>query len=280
MSTQVPQHVIHLNRYYHFTELMRDPSVGAKLTRYRSEHDGSIQSLLRLSPVQTTSDKLVFFFHGMDGDCGDGIVARDLVARSSATLIAPGGRGPCWLSDSFLADAEQVIRTNSSTAQDFYLIGVSMGGAQVLSLAGLLPADMRARIAGVIALIPGSDLNAILNATSHERVRNTVHSSVSGDPSVLARRSAINLTDNYRPGLPFVIFYREQDTLLLSDALEQFIVKLRQNGHPVCTFSEEGEHNFTFKNFDYRTAFEQLGTDSSHHGAPLIVAVEQSAGQS
>src|SRR5947207_1536879 len=126
MSTQSPPAVVHLNRYYHFTELMRDHEIAGRLLRYQSQHDQLDQSLFILQPAQRTAEQLFFFFHGMDGDCGDVVVVRDLVKRMHATVIAPGGRGPAWLSTAFIADAAQVIREHAGA--DFYLIGVSMGG--------------------------------------------------------------------------------------------------------------------------------------------------------
>src|SRR5437764_11333778 len=139
MSTQPTQNVIHLNRYYHFTELMRDPAIEGRLLRYQSDFDGTMQSLLILRPVAHESDKLFFFFHGMDGDSGDGVVVRDLVSRLNATVVAMGGRGPAWISTAFLLDAEQVIKSYARDFPDYYLIGVSMGGTQAIALAGLFP---------------------------------------------------------------------------------------------------------------------------------------------
>ena len=271
MSTQAPQGVIHLNRYYHFTELMRDAAVEGQLRRYQSAHDGTEQTVLVLQPAGQKSDKLFFFFHGMDGDSGDAVVVRDIVKRLNATVIAMGGRGPAWLSTAFLADAEQIIRSHSKGFQNFYLIGVSMGGTQVLALAGLLPEDLRLAISGVIALIPGANLEAMANRSSHERVRNTVRASADGDLSTLRKRSPIQVVDQYKVGLPFVIFHTQADTLLLSDELETFIASLRSENHPVTTFSAPGEHNFTYKNFDYREAFGRLGSNSNEDTVPLLV---------
>jgi pimeloyl-ACP methyl ester carboxylesterase len=272
MSTQAPQPVIHLNRYYHFTELMRDPSIEGQLRRYRSLHDETDQSVLILQPAGQKSDKLFFFFHGMDGDSGDGVVVRDIVKRMNATVVAMGGRGPAWLSTAFLADAEQVIRGHVKDSQGFYLIGVSMGGTQALALAGLLPEDLRESILGVIALIPGANLEAMVTRSAHERVTNTVRASVNGDLSALKERSPTQVLQQYRAGLPFVIFHNQADTLLLTDELERFIESLRREHHPVTTFSAPGEHNFTYKNFDYREAIGRLGSDGSENTVPLLVA--------
>lgn len=270
MSTQAPQGVIHLNRYYHFTELMRDPGVEAQLRRYQSAHDGTEQTVLILQPAGQKSDKIFFFFHGMDGDSGDGVVVRDIVKRLNAKVIAMGGRGPAWLSTPFLADAEQVIRSHSDEFQDFYLVGVSMGGTQVLALAGLLPEDLRESIRGVIALIPGANLEAMVTRSAHERVRNTVQASAAGDLTTLKKRSPIAVMKQYKAGLPFVIFHNQADTLLLSDELETFIASLRREHHPVTTFSAPGEHNFTYKNFDYREAIGRLGSNATEDTVPLL----------
>ena len=267
MPALPPQNVVHLNRYHHFTELMRDPAIECDLRRYTSDYDQSLQTVLVLKPTQTTPDKLFFFFHGMDGDAGDAVIVRNVVTQLNATVVAIGGRGPAWLSDAFLADAEEVIRTHIRQDQQFYLIGVSMGGSQALSLAGLLPDDLKERVRGVIALIPGANLAALVEKSAHERVRNTV--AASSESAVLKERSPNEVRREYKRGLPFVIAYNEHDTLLLSEEIEALIAKLRGHGHPVTTYLIAGDHCFTYTNFDYRAAFAKLGTDSTETDVPL-----------
>jgi len=152
----------------------------------------------------------------------------------------------------------------------YYLIGVSMGGTQALALAGLLPADLRRAILGVIALIPGVDLPAIVAESSNDRVRTTLQTSVNSDMVLLRQRSPAEVADRYKPGLPFVFFYRQQDKLLLTDKLESFVAALRSRDHPVTTFSAPGEHEFTFENFDYLEVMEKLGMDSTECRIPLL----------
>jgi pimeloyl-ACP methyl ester carboxylesterase len=270
MTNFPPERVVHLNRYYHFTELMRDSAIKGELRRYRSAHDGTMQSLLVLQPTGQKPEKLFFFFHGMDGDSGDGVVVRDIVKRLNATVVTMGGRGPAWLSTAFVADAEQVIKDHADGFQDYYLIGVSMGGTQALALAGLLPDELRQSVAGVIALIPGANLPALVESSSNERVRKTVSESVNEDISQLQQRSPVQVLTKYKRGLPFVIFHNQADTLLLSSELETFIRKLRDKGHPVMTFSVPGDHDFTYANFDFRAAIGKLGTNSTETGAPLL----------
>jgi pimeloyl-ACP methyl ester carboxylesterase len=248
---------------------MRDPSIEGQLLRYQSDHDGTMQTSLVLQPVGRKLEKLFFFFHGMDGDSGDGVIVRDVVTKLNATVVCMGGRGPAWVSDAFFADAEQLIRTYSKDFQNYYLIGVSMGGTQTLSLAGLLPQDLRRAILGVIAIIPGVHLPAILARSSNERVRNTLRDSVNGDSSLLEQRSPTAVMAGYKSDLPFVFFHNKEDTLLLSDELQNFIAALRSNGHKVATFSAPGDHDFTYENFDYAEAIGRLGTDTTENGPPL-----------
>jgi len=265
-----PEKVVHLNRYYHFTELMKDPGIEGRLQRYKSAHDGTMQTILVLQPAAKKPESLFFFFHGMDGDSGDGVVVHDIVKHLNATVVTMGGRGPAWVSTAFIADAEQVIKNFASGFQGFYLIGVSMGGTQALALAGLVPKDLRESVLGVIALIPGANLAALVTGSSHERVRNTILASVDGDLSALRQRSPNQVLKHYRAGLPFVIFHNQADTLLLTDELETFVASLRRENHPVTTFSAPGEHNFTYKNFDYREAIGRLGSNSTEHTVPLL----------
>ena len=261
---------IHLNRYYHFTELMRDPAIECELTRYKSNYDQSVQSMFIMRPVARKSERLFFFFHGMDGDCGDAVVVRELVKRLDATVISVGGRGPAWVSDAFIADAEQVIRTRQKDFTGYYLMGISMGGTQALSLAGLMPDDLRGSMQGVIALIPGSNLQAIAATSSSEDVKRTLQASVNGNTILLAQRSPLQLLDHYKPDLPFAIFYDQQDTLLLTNELEKFIAALRSNHHPVTTFATSGNHSFSFSDFDYEEVMHSLGSNTIENKVPLL----------
>jgi dienelactone hydrolase len=261
---------IHLNRYYHFTELMRDPAIECELTRYKSNYDQSVQSTFIMRPVARKSERLFFFFHGMDGDCGDAVVVRDLVKRLNATVVSVGGRGPSWVSDAFIADAQQVIRARQKDFPAYYLIGISMGGTQALALAGLLPDDLRGTMQGVIALIPGSNLQAIAAGSSNEDVKRTLQASVGGNTALLAQRSPLQLVDHYKPDLPFAIFYDQQDTLLLTNELEKFIAALRSNHHPVTTFATSGNHSFYFSDFDYEEVMHSLGSNTIENKVPLL----------
>ena len=261
---------IHLNRYYHFTELMRDPAIECELTRYKSNYDQSEQSMFVMRPVARKSERVFFFFHGMDGDCGDGVVARELVKKLNATVISIGGRGPAWVSDAFIADAEQVIRARQKDFGGYYLMGISMGGTQALTLAGLMPEDLRASLQGVIALIPGSNLQAIAANSSSTDVKRTLQASVGGNTVLLQQRSPLQLVDHYKPDLPFAIFYDQQDTLLLTNELEKFIAALRSNRHPVTTFATSGNHSFSFSDFDYEEIMQSLGSNTIENKVPLL----------
>ena len=252
---------IHLNRYYHFTQLMRDPFVEVRLSRYRSMFDLTSQSVLILEPYGKKAERLFFFFHGMSGDCGDGVIMRDLVKGTNAKVISMGGRGPSWVSDAFISDANQVIKKNLGNYGNYYLVGVSMGGTQVLSLAGLLPEKLRNSILGIIALIPGSDLLAIAKGSSSQGVKKTLIASVGEDVSKLKQRSPHSLICKYKVNLPFIIFYNENDSTLLSKNLETFINELRID-HPVSVFSAPGKHDFTYGNIDYKKLFDELGKNS------------------
>lgn len=269
--TPPPQtEAIHLNRYYHFTELMRDPAIECELVRYKSGYDQSEQATFIMRPVDRKSERLFFFFHGMDGDCGDAVVVRELVKRLNATVISVGGRGPSWVSDAFIADAEQVIRSRQKDFAGYYLMGISMGGTQALTLAGVLPADLRASVLGVIALIPGANLPAIAETSSSADVRRTLQASVGGNVQLLERRSPLQLLNQYKSDLPFAIFYDQQDTLLLTPELEKFVAALRGNHHPVTTFATSGDHSFSFSDFDYQEIVEKLGSNAVENKVPLL----------
>ena len=265
-----PPEPVHLNRYYHFTELMHDPAIEGQLLRYQSGYDHTSQTIFVMQPVAHKPERLFFFFHGMDGDSGDAVVVRDLVKRYNASVISLGGRGPAWVSDAVLADAEQVIRTRMAEFKGFYLIGISMGGTQALALAGLLPPDLRQAMLGVVALIPGADLPAIAARSSSVEVRRTLQASVNGNTSLLEQRSPIRLLSQYKASLPFVIFYEQQDTVLLTPELEKFIAGLRGNQHPVTTFAAPGEHSFFFGNFDYEGVVSKLGSNLTENQTPLL----------
>lgn len=253
--------IVHLNRYVHFTELMRDASIEGRLLRFKSNHDHSEQSLFILKPARKPAKQLFFFFHGMDGDRGDVVVVRELVKALNARVVCMGGAGPSWVSDAFIANSQQIISTYSKNSEDFYLVGISMGGTQALTLAGILPEELRQRIPGVIALIPGTDLPAIMTKSSNQRVRETLKASVNGDMKKLKMRSPVNLIHKYKKGLPFVIFYNTSDSILLHDRIKYFISKLNKTHH-VSIFTAPGDHDFTYIDVDYEKLFHELGKKS------------------
>jgi pimeloyl-ACP methyl ester carboxylesterase len=270
MHNQPLPSVVHLNRYYHFTELMRDPTIEGQLLRYQSDYDGAAQTILILQPADSETHELFFFFHGMDGDRGDGVVLRELVKRLKAKVVCLGGRGPAWVSDAFLSDAEQVIRTYARDVKMFHLAGVSMGATQALALAGLLPNELRQMIAGVLALIPGVNLPAIVARSAHDRVKNTLHDSAKGNLDQLQQRSPVSVMAGYPEHLPFVIFHNRDDTLLLAGELRDFVEQLRRRGHKVASFSDGGDHNFTYSNFDFARAMQSLGHNETENEPPLL----------
>ena len=266
VQAKVIEKVVHLNRYHHFTELMRDPAIEGELARFKSHADGSMQTLFTLRPAGRAAENLFFFFHGMDGDAGDGVVVRDVVKEFNARVVCLGGRGPSWVSDAFLADAEQMIRTVSAGAT-FHLLGISMGATQVLALAALLPQDLLRRLQGAVAVMPGAELGAIAKSSAHARVRETLKACVDGDMAKLLARSPHRLMDRYPQTVPFSIYYNEQDTLLLNDFLEDFIGKLRARGIRVHSFRAPGGHTLTGQTFEYCKMILALGSDGGEQGS-------------
>ena len=87
---------------------------------------------------------------------------------------------------------------------------------------------------------------------------------------MLERRSPVQLLDQYKPDLPFAIFYDQQDTLLLTPELEKFVAALRSKHHPVTTFATSGDHSFSFSDFDYQEVVEKLGSNSVENKVPLL----------
>jgi dienelactone hydrolase len=258
----IPAAPVHLNRYYHFTRLMRDPAVECSVSRYVSDFDQSRQSLLVMRPAGPATGDLFFFFHGMDGDCGDGVVMRELVKSLGGTVIAPGGRGAAWVGDSFLVDAAQVYHENASTQQRRFLVGISMGATQALVLAASLQ-----NLAGVIAFIPGADLEDVAANTANARVRISLLASVNGDRSLLRQRSPVNLLDKYPAGLPFVIAYNEADTILPVAATKSFVKTLGQR-FPVVEHVMPGDHSFITDHLDERIDYRALIASLGKHGGP------------
>ena len=264
-----PSTTLHLKQYHLLTNLMRSPEIAVELAGYRSDFDGTVQSVVVLRPTQKEPDKVFFFFHGMSGDAVDAAVVQVLVKELNGMVVAPGGRGPSWVSDALLADAEQVIRKYHSSFSGYYLIGISMGGTQALALAGLLPEDLRKSLLGVLAGIPGSDLAAIAEASSNADVRASLRASVEGKQDRLKTRSPDQLISRYPSGLPFAIFFRTDDTILDASAMRRFIERLRSSGHPTSVFRTPGEHSFPYQDFGYEDFFNSLGQNSDHFKVPV-----------
>lgn len=252
-----PQH-IHLDRYYHFTQLMRDPSVDCDLRHFRSGYDGKVENIFIMRPAAGAPQRLFFFFHGMDGDCGDAVVVRDLVTKLGAQVVSLGGRGPSWVSDAFLADATQVIAEFTQKKEGYYLIGISMGGTQTLVLPGVLPPEVAQLLRGVIALIPGADLPDIARNSSNAMVRQSLKTSVDNDMAKLEQRSPHHLLNKIGRSVPLVIFYDQDDKILPVKGLEDYIARLKET-HPLSVFQVPGDHHFTYSSLDYQRLFAALG---------------------
>ncbi len=101
-------------------------------------------------------------------------------------------------------------------------------------------------------------------------MRRTLQASVGGNAQLLEQRSPLQLLNQYKPDLPFAIFYDQQDTLLLTPELEKFVAALRSNRHPVTTFATSGDHGFSFSDFDYQEIVEKLGSNTVENKVPLL----------
>lgn len=240
---------MHLNRYVYFTRWLRDARIRSTLQRTPSAHDGAMQTLLTLEPADGPARAEAVFLHGMDGDAGDGVVAQQLVWKHGWRLSCPAGRGACWLSDAFLADAGAVVRGKPAGV---YLAGVSMGAVQALSLAALFPSTVR----GVIAILPGVDLPDILKHGSHVRVRETLAASMRDG---LEERSPIRLVDRHPVGVPVALVPADGDTVFPRRRLDDYVEALRRRGVPVLVRSLPGGHCFELDDYDYSPLVEFLG---------------------
>jgi poly(3-hydroxybutyrate) depolymerase len=256
-----PAAPVHLNRYHHFTRLMRDPAVECVVSRYTSDFDQTRQSVLVMRPARPATGDLFIFFHGMDGDCGDSVVMKELVTSLGGTVVAPGGRGAAWVSDAFLADAAQIIRQRVTANQRLFLVGISMGATQALVLAAEMP-----KLSGVIAFIPGADLEDVAANTANARVRISLTASVNNDLRILRERSPANLIDKYSAGLPFVIAYNEADTILPMAATATFVKSLAQRGLPVVSHVMPGDHSFVTDHLDERIDYRAVIASLGKHG--------------
>lgn len=246
-TTEPPKPAVHLNRDAHWTRMLQDPRVSARLERFPSDFDGRPQTWLQIEPAEGKPERLFIFFHGMDGDAGDAAVVYALAARHRAVIVAPAGRGPAWLSDAFLKDAEQVVREagRRTGLTEIYLAGISMGGTQALSLCGLLPDDLRDRLSGVLAIIPTADMQRAQRDSSVPRVRQTL-----ADCPHLGPRSALQLVDRFPSDLPVCVLYRDRDTVLPHESVLRFAQEWRQRGGPVLALPLPGEHAFGFDELD------------------------------
>jgi dienelactone hydrolase len=240
---------------------MREPAVECIVTRYTSKFDQSRQSIMELRPTNGLRGDLFIFFHGMDGDCGDAVVLRELVSGLGGTVIAPGGRGPAWVSDAFLVDAGQIIRKYTRDRTKVYLVGISMGATQALVLAAGLGGSLGAKLAGVIAFIPGADLIDIAANSSNARVRDTLVSAVTCDHGRLSERSPSTMVAQYPAGLPFAIAYNEADTMLPVAPTAAFVESLKARGLAVNSYVIPGEHSFVTDQLDERIDYRRILAD-------------------
>jgi len=249
----------HLNRCRFFGLVMSDKRIKGKLETYTSKYDGSIQKTLVLEPADVKPERLFFFYHGMSGDCGDAVVAMDLVKGLNGKVVALCGRGKAWLSKAFISDAIQVINRYSNGFNKFYITGISMGGTQALAMAGLLPDDRISHLGGVLAFIPGVNLPNIALHSSNQTVRESLRNSVKGNLDLLYKFSPYRLMKNYPKGLGFVILLNNKDTILPVQDLRDFISKLTRT-NPVVIYEASGDHQFCYGNppLDWVSMFKSL----------------------
>lgn len=254
MAVKTPKPV-HLNRYFHFTRAMREADTLISVENWRSRFDGSVNRLFRMKPANARVSEIVIFFHGMDGDCGDAVVLRDLVVAGGVEVICVGGRGPAWVSDAVIADAAQLAHEALKRGLPVSLMGVSMGATQALAVAALLPKKLSRRIQGVLALIPGADLVELARSSSHPRVRGTVRKSA--PRTALIRKSPLRLAERYPAGMRFAFFRRAGDRVLPEKGTRELIKELIRRGHPVVHWSEPGDHEFIHADFDFGTFLKE-----------------------
>jgi dienelactone hydrolase len=126
------------------------------------------------------------------------------------------------------------------------------------------------KLSGVIAFIPGADLTDIAGHSSYPRVRETLTASVAGDLHKLRERSPSALVERYPGGVPFVIAYNAEDTILPVAATATFAKQLVARGLPVACYSIPGDHSFVTQHLDeridYRRVLADLGKTSDLAG--------------
>lgn len=261
MAKPVPTRMspVHLNRYHHWTQLLREPGLKFR-TEILTATDGAKLPLLTIEPASAAPTRTLLFYHGMDGDCGDAAILWKYALYAGLRVLCYGGRGPSWVADTLLADTMLVLDRSCGVAENVELGGVSMGATQALYLAAALPPEWQERMTTAIALIPCTDLPDAAARSSVQEVRTSLLRSVGGNPEMLRRRSPHALLEKLPAGAKYFILANIADNILPADPTLRFAEALRRRA-AVALGRANGEHDFTYADFDFARLDRMLGTN-------------------
>ena len=237
-------------------------SLSARIERriFVSHVDGQTDVFGLLRPdlnISQTNFKLVVYLHGMGSSYLEpffipaGVAVADGIVSShpDTVLISPSYRREAsWGNDTAMADITQNIR---EVCQEFpvkkiVLMGTSMGGCTVLAYAAAAPADIKAKLAGVVSVESAGDLFALYNESVHPRLKQAMTSAFGGSPSevpeLYKRKSFLSNVDGLPKGVRVAVISARQDIVVPAQLQRDIVAALEKHQVAVKLIEIDGGH--------------------------------------
>lgn len=163
---------------------------------YRSHFDGledAFGILAPLAPPPARGLTLVVYMHGMGSSFlepfvnpADQPLAKAIAEKDpSVVFVSVNYRGKAsWGNDASISDINQNIHQvmEEYPIDKIILVGTSMGGCTVLNYATKAPADIKAKLQGIVSVESAGDLAQLYKETNHPAVQGAMIEALGGTP--------------------------------------------------------------------------------------------------
>jgi len=237
-------------------------SLSARTERriFVSHVDGQTDVFGLLRPDLKTSQanfNLVVYLHGMGSSylepffVPQGLSVADAIVNthSDTVLISPSyRRAASWGNDPAMSDITQNIR---EICQEFpinkiVLMGTSMGGCTVLAYAAAAPADIKAKLVGVVSVESAGDLLALYNESLHPGIKRAMNKAFGGSPSevpeLYKRKSFLSNVDGLPRGVRVAVISARQDDIVPPRLQRELVAALEKHNVAVKLIEVDGGH--------------------------------------
>ncbi len=227
-----------------------------------SLRDGQLD-FFAFQPPQLTANSLdytlVVYLHGMGSTYLEPFVAAPGQSLPISAVLTHGNprvgilscnyrQEASWGNDAAVSDIIQNIR---EILQEFpfktvVLMGTSMGGCVALNLSATAPADIKEKLAGVVAIEAGGDLATLWHSTENKLIRPAMMLAFGGAPDqvpqIYAKKSFLSNIDNLGHSVRIYMLSRKSDRVIPPEMQKAVISALNQRSIANHLDEEDGEH--------------------------------------